>query len=408
MDLKLHANATTTPKVRAFIQRSKKSVAKLAAELGVSETTIYRWRGRSTVTDRSHTPKRLTTKLTPLEEALICELRTNLQLPLDDITEVMQRCVNAKISRSAVHRCLRRHGLNRRPEPDRPSIGLFEQTPVGFIHVDLKHLPALERRRSYAFVAIDRATRYVYLEIHQGRDAATAAGFLTRFIAHFPHHVHTILTDNGSEFTDRFAVDMKDKPHDRPSGRHPFDRVCAENGIEHRLTKPYRPQTNGLVERFNRRIAEAIARQPKRGIAHRLFASHVDRDNFLHRFVHDYNRTRLKCLGYLAPLQALNNPPTPNTCAGHDTELAASASYCGSNPASLTTFAAIGRSRFIISVNSSGVLAAGTRLRAVRCLSRNSGVLMMLVISLFSRSTIGRGMPAGAKMPYQLRDGGPL
>jgi transposase InsO family protein len=321
MDLKLHANATTTPKVRAFIQRSKKPVAKLAAELGVSETTIYRWRGRSTVTDRSHTPKRLTTKLTPLEQALICELRTDLQLPLDDITEVMRRCVNAKISRSAVHRCLRRHGLNRRPEPDRPSIGLFEQTPVGFIHVDLKHLPALERRRSYAFVAIDRATRYVYLEIHQSRDAATAAGFLARFIAHFPHHVHTILTDNGSEFTDRFAVDMKDKPHDRPSGRHPFDRVCAEQQIEHRLTKPYRPQTNGLVERFNRRIAEAIGRQPKRGIAHRLFASHADRDDFLYRFIHDYNRTRLKCLGYLAPLQALNNPPTPNTKAGTQTWL---------------------------------------------------------------------------------------
>ena len=55
MELNLHANATTTPKVRAYIQRSKKSVAELAAELGVSETTIRRWRGRTTVSDRSHT-----------------------------------------------------------------------------------------------------------------------------------------------------------------------------------------------------------------------------------------------------------------------------------------------------------------------------------------------------------------
>ena len=84
------------------------------------------------------------------------------------------------------------------------------------------------------------------------------------------------------------------------------------------MTKPYRPQTNGLVERFNRRIVEAIGRQPKRGTAHRLFVSHLDRDTFLNRFVHDYNRTRLKCLGYLAPLQALTNPPGPNTFAGHD------------------------------------------------------------------------------------------
>ena len=49
MELNLHANATTTPKVRAYIQRSKKPVAELANELGVSETTIYRWRGRTTV-----------------------------------------------------------------------------------------------------------------------------------------------------------------------------------------------------------------------------------------------------------------------------------------------------------------------------------------------------------------------
>lgn len=313
MELNLHANATTTPKVRAYIQHSRKRVAELAVELGVSQTTIRRWRGRTTVSDRSHTPKRLTTSFSPMEEALVCELRTELQLPLDDIVEVMRRCVNDKLSRSAIHRCLKRHGLSQRPKPDRPTVGVFETATVGFIHIDLKHLPALERRKTYAFVAIDRATRYVYLEIHPRRDADTSAGFLERFLAHFPHAVHTILTDNGSEFTDRFAIDMKNKPRDRPSGRHPFDRLCAERGIHHRLTRPYRPQTNGLVERFNRRIAEAIARQPKRGIAHRLFRSQPERDAFLNRFVADYNRTRLKCLGYLAPLEALANLPGPNT-----------------------------------------------------------------------------------------------
>ena len=316
MDLSLHANATTTPKTRAYIQRSKKAVGELAAELGVSETTIRRWRARTTITDRSHTPKTLASSLSPMEQALVCELRTRLQLPLDDITEVMRRCLNPKLSRSALHRCLVRHGLNRRPQPDKSPVGVFEQATVGFIHIDLKHLPPLAKRKSYAFVAIDRATRYVYLEIHPKRDAETSAGFLQRFLAHFPHRVHTILTDNGSEFTDRFAVDMKDKPRDRPSGRHPFDCVCAKHKIEHRLTRPFRPQTNGLVERFNRRIVDAIGRQPKRGTLHRLFASHADRDGFLNRFVGDYNRTRLKCLGYLAPLQALNNLPGPNTCAG--------------------------------------------------------------------------------------------
>lgn len=316
MELSLHANATTTPKIRSRIQRSRKSVAELAAEFGVSETTIRRWRGRTTVADRSHTPKHLAISLSPMEEALVCELRTRLALPLDDIVEVMQRCLNPKLSRSAIHRCLKRHGINRRPKPDKPAVGVFEQATVGFIHIDLKHLPALAKRKSYAFVAIDRATRYVYVEIHPKRDAKTAAGFLKRFLADFPHSVHTILTDNGSEFTDRFAVDMKRKPHDQPSGRHSFDLICAENKIEHRLTRPYHPQTNGMVERFNRRIVDAIGRQPKRGIAHRLFASHAERDAFLLGFVRDYNRTRLKCLGYLAPLQALANLPGPNTHAG--------------------------------------------------------------------------------------------
>jgi hypothetical protein len=109
---------------------------------------------------------------------------------------------------------------------------------------------------------------------------------------------------------------MKNKPPGRPSGNHPFDLVCANQKIEHRLTRPYRPQTNGLVERFNRRITEAIGREPKRGSARRTFPCHAERDAFLNRFVADYNRTRLKCLGYLAPLEALANLPGPNTFAG--------------------------------------------------------------------------------------------
>jgi len=256
------------------------------------------------------------TSLSAMEETLVCELRTSLQLPLDDIVEVMRRCVNDKLSRSAIHRCLQRHAISQWKKPDRPKVGVFEQATVGFIHIDLKHLPALERRKSYAFVAIDRATRYVYVEIHRRRDAKTSAGFLKRFVAHFPHPVHTILTDNGAEFTDRFAVDMKNKPPGRPSGNHPFDLVCANHKIDHRLTRPYRPQTNGLVERFNRRITEAIGREPKRGSARRTFPCHADRDAFLNRFVADYNRTRLKCLGYIAPLEALANLPGPNTNAG--------------------------------------------------------------------------------------------
>jgi transposase InsO family protein len=316
MQLRLHANATTTPKERGYIQASSLPVAMLAAELGVSETTIRRWKTRTTVHDGSHTPRRLAISLTTVEEELVCELRTRLQLSLDDITEVMRRCVNQKLSRSAIHRCLRRHGIAKRPPPQKLAVGVFETAPIGFIHIDLKYLPPLERKKSYAFVAIDRATRYVYVEIHPHRDAETAAAFLEAFLAHFPHPVHTILTDNGSEFTDRFAVDMKGKPLDRPSGNHPFDQLCARRDISHRLTRPFRPQTNGMVERFNRRIGEAIAREPKRGAAKRTFPSHTDRDAFLYRFVNDYNRTRLRCLNYKSPAELLANLTGHNTFAG--------------------------------------------------------------------------------------------
>jgi transposase InsO family protein len=123
----------------------------------------------------------------------------------------------------------------------------------------------LGRQRSYAYVAIDRATRFVYLEILPNR---RAAGFLARFVERFPLEVHTIVTDNGSEFTDRFAVDKKGKPHDKPSSEHPFDRLCAARAITHRLTRPFRPQTNGMVERFNRRLGEHLGRVPQNRTAH--------------------------------------------------------------------------------------------------------------------------------------------
>jgi hypothetical protein len=93
MELRLHANATTTPRTRAYIQSSPLPVAALASELGVSETTVRRWRGRHATGDRSHTPHKLAIGLTPVEEELIRELRIELALSLDDIAEVMRRCV---------------------------------------------------------------------------------------------------------------------------------------------------------------------------------------------------------------------------------------------------------------------------------------------------------------------------
>lgn len=317
MQLKLHKNATTTPAVRKQIQDSNESVAVLAIRFGVHENTIRRWRKRQTQHDLSHTPHRLQISLSQEEEQLVIELRTELRLSRDDIHEVMTRCVNPTLSPSAIYRCLKRNKLNRLPkiqppEPYQP----FEQYECGFIHMDVKYLTKLQGERSYVFVAIDRATRFVYAEIHTKRDAQTAAAFLERFSQSFGYPIHTLLTDNGSEFTDRFAVKKPHKPEGKPSGEHLVDRMCQQLQIRHKLCRPFRPQTNGMVERFNRRLNEALALVPKQPTGKKHFASHQARNAFILTFVANYNRTRLRCLDGLSPAMALSNLTEDNTFAG--------------------------------------------------------------------------------------------
>src|SRR5689334_18625291 len=91
MQLRLHANATTTPRTRAYIQQSAASPAALARELGIHPRTVARWKARPDVADRSTRPHRLATAISQWEEALIVELRRSLALPLDDIVEAMRR-----------------------------------------------------------------------------------------------------------------------------------------------------------------------------------------------------------------------------------------------------------------------------------------------------------------------------
>jgi len=325
---RLHANATTTPKERAEIQASSEPVAVLAERYGVSETTIRRWRKRTGTEDRSHVRHNLGQATSPVEEAIIVELRVDAGLSLDDITEVMRRCVNPKLSRGSVWRALRRAGLSSRqrrgaapgaPEEDRPARPQrFEDAAFGFVHVDLKYLAKLGGRGEFVFVAIERRTRFVWVEIVPGRGARAIAGTMARFLEAFPGRVHTVLTDNGAEFTDRFGGHVPQRTG-WPSGRHPFDRLCAAHGIEHRLTRPYTPRTNGMVERFNRRITEAIEGHTRfRDDTHRrgTFASHAERTAFILDFVEAYNRTRLRCLAYQAPLDVLTNQLRDNTQAG--------------------------------------------------------------------------------------------
>jgi hypothetical protein len=172
MHLRLYARATTTPQTRAYIQKSRASTAALAAS---SVSIPAPWRGESPPGCRRPLDPRapLGQSITDREEALILELRRSLALPLDDIVQAMRHGVNPKLSRSGIHRCLKRHGLSARLTPQQaPAVAFQTDAPAGCIHIDVKYLPPLGRRRSYAYVAIDRATRFVYLEILPDRRAA--------------------------------------------------------------------------------------------------------------------------------------------------------------------------------------------------------------------------------------------
>lgn len=262
MTLTLHANATTTPKTRAYIQSSAAGNRTLARELGVTLSTIHRWRRRSDVRDASHTPHHLQTTLTSAQEIVLVELRRTLWLSLDDLLVVARELVNPDVSRSGLDRCLRRHGVARLteliPKVDGEAAPkkTFKDYAPGFLHADIKSLPQMpdEDGRRYLFVAIDRATRWVFLRIYADQSERSSTDFLRRLHKAAPMKIIKLVTDNGSQFTDRFTSKRK-----TPSGTHAFDLTCQTLGIEHRLIPPRHPQTNGMVERFNGRISDVLA-----------------------------------------------------------------------------------------------------------------------------------------------------
>ncbi|WP_165742464.1 DDE-type integrase/transposase/recombinase, partial [Candidatus Thiosymbion oneisti] len=141
-------------------------------------------------------------------------LRESLLLPLDDLLAVTREFIHGEVSRSGLDRCLRRHGVSNlkalMPQEDgaKPPVKSFKDYAPGFVHVDVKYLPQMpdEDQRQYLFAAIDRATRWVYVELLKDKSAASASGFLKRLIEQAPFTITKVLTDNGKEFTDRFCA----------------------------------------------------------------------------------------------------------------------------------------------------------------------------------------------------------
>ena len=138
MLVRLHSQATTTPKVRAEIQASVEPAWVLAERHGTTEQTIYKWRHRDSVEDRSHTPHRLQTTLTPAQEAVAVALRRTLLVSLDDLLAVMHEFINPNVSRSGLDRCLRRYGVGNLRE-------CHEVCVSGLAHAGFRYAHALKR-----------------------------------------------------------------------------------------------------------------------------------------------------------------------------------------------------------------------------------------------------------------------
>jgi len=143
----------------------------------------------------------------------------------------------------------------------------FKTYPIGYFHIDIAEVQTAEGKLRL-FVAIDRTSKFAFVELHREAGKIIAAQFLRNLIAAVPYPIHTVLTDNDIQFTNM--------AHHKYAFRHIFDRVCDEHGIEHRLTK---------IKRYH-------------------YDSHAQLTAHLHDFINAYNYgRRLKILRGLTPYE---------------------------------------------------------------------------------------------------------
>ena len=284
----LHGSATTTEAVRRAIHNSQESLRALSKRFGINQKTVAKWKKRASVADLSTGPTDpRSTVLAIEEEAIIVAFRRHTLLPLDDCLYTLQPTI-PHLTRSSLHRCLSRHGISRLPEVegDKPRKKKFKSYPIGYFHIDIAEVQTAEGKL-YLYVAVDRTSKFAFVHLVKQANRVTASAFLVALVKAVPYKIHTVLTDNGVQFT------LPPRYKDGPTATwmtHMFDLRCQENGIEHRLTKIRHPWTNGQVERMNRTIKEATVKRYH-------YDSHEQLKTHLNDFISAYNYgRRLKTL----------------------------------------------------------------------------------------------------------------
>ena len=261
MNILLHRNPNITPRIRREIRQSKEAVSVLAAKrYGLTGQAIRRWKGRDFV--RTHLiPPNGYRPLWALRKRWLSARCEKLLLSVGYLLVVTREVVNADVPRLGLGRCFCRHGVSRlsnlKPKPERAKCKTFKDYQPGYVHVYIKYLPQLpdQDHRTHLFGATGPATRWVYMEIKHSKSAASAKAFLNQLIKQAPFNIKTLLTDNDKTFTNRVTA----QGSRAPSGDHIFGQLCAAHETDHRLIPIRRSQTNGIVERFNGRIAQVLA-----------------------------------------------------------------------------------------------------------------------------------------------------
>ncbi len=302
----LHGSAMTTAAVRRAIQHGQESLRALASRYGVNQKTIAKWRQRSTLDNLPTGPKQARSTVLSVEDgAIVVAFRRHTLLPLDDCLYALQATI-PHLTRSSLHRCLQRHDISRLPDVEgtTPARRKFRSYPLGYFHIDIAEVHTAEGRLAL-LVAIDRTTKFAFVELHEKATRSIAGDFLRALIKAAPTRIHTVLTDNGTHFTSlrnvRSAVAEIRRAMDsqEPFLAHAFEYACAQNHIDHRLTKPRHPWTNGHVERMNRTLKDATVNRFH-------CETHDQLRGHLADFIGAYNfGRRLKTLKGLTPCEAI-------------------------------------------------------------------------------------------------------
>ena len=311
----LHANSKLGPAGRLALVHAIEggcSIRAAATSFNVSVATGHRWwhrwkqaseaerRSRSCLLDRSSRPTRSPRRLAPELEQAICQCRRQTGWGPRLVA------VATGLAHSTVWKVLKRAGLSRPPRAAKEPANRYEwPCPGDLLHMDVSEYVRFRRpghrmtgdRRSqdsipdgidHVHAVVDDHSRLAYAEIHPDAQAKTAAAFLERALAFFASHgisTQRLMTDNAWAYT---------------RGRI-FRELLAERGIKHLTTKPYRPRTNGKVERFH----QTMAREWAYGLVYR---SHEERALALPHWLDHYNCARPhSSLGGRPPISRVHN-----------------------------------------------------------------------------------------------------